>query len=277
MHGLVLVLGLALFALPVLAIVAPRVRRPAAAALALVALGCMGVALVFASEGESLTARITHTFVAYEGRRIAPKTFSVEEVSGPAWRWVALAAAWALGWAAWARRVAAARHAPRVFGAPLALAWGGSALLLALQKAPAPEPLTTGLFGLPATAPATLAAVFAAAILLGRRCERVWHPFLYMALFTYLVHLPLAIFSTLATRGQWGTYLDVHTVDFVADPMTRTPVELDPGSTTQLWVVAWFPLLVLWPGLTWMSGGGLSFAVWMFRHAPEPVADSKRR
>lgn len=274
MHALVTALGLALFAAPVVVIVAPRARRPTAVLLLLVALAC--AASSAAAAGEVATARITHTFVAYEGNRITPKAFEVEQVSGPAWRWGALCALWALAWAAYAWRAAGRASTARVFGAPLALAWLGSALLLALQKAPAPEPLSTGLLGLPPAAPATLGAVLAAAVLLGRRCERAWHPFLYMALFTYLVHLPLAIFATLATRGHWGTYLDVHAVDFVADPMTRTPVELEPGSTSQLWVVAWFPLLALWPGLTWMSGGGLSFAVWMFRHAPKETSSGPR-
>ena len=263
MSALLPVLALLLFVGPPAAMIAPALRRPVAVSLALAAL--LGLVLAVAAGGETATLTVTHAFLAFSGQELAPKDFIVAEASAPGWQWPVLVAVFAASWSLWAWL----RPAPpgRPVLTAVAFAWSGSACLLGLQLLAAPEVLAMGL-ALPSVPPfeiVLLPAMLAASIGLGRAGTGIPTYVLTLSLVIALAHLPLAIFGTLATRMELGTYLDVHAIDFVAHPILRTPAELEAGSTEQLTLLVWLPQLLMWPALTMLSAGGAGFCALMLQ------------
>lgn len=269
LNPLAALLILNLFGLPALALVLPRARPAVALLLLLTAAGLLAAAVDAGTTARSLT--VTHTFVAYVDQDMQPKDFVIETVAAPGWQWAALAAAWALGWALWSWR-SGRRDAPApaaAFVHALTLAWLGTALVLAWQKLAAPGAVALGLLpAVPPIEPALLGGTLAAGVLLAQRSERIGPVFAYLSLFIAAARLPIAMFGTLATQRGWGTYLDVRSIDFIANIATQQPTELAPGSTEQLLWTLWFPQLLLWPGLSMMSAGSVAFAVWLIRRHP---------
>jgi hypothetical protein len=256
-------LALVLFGVPFLGLVAPATRRFAAVVLAGAALALL--ALAIRGRGGEAALTVTHACAAYVGSDVVSKTFVVDEASAPAWQWPAVAALWAALWATWA--AGGSRRRPRPIAGPIYLAWGGAAFLLALQKLAAPAPLALGLdlAPLPPFELALWPAMLAAAILLARRETRVLTFVAHLSVTIELAHLPLAIFGTLATRQELGTYLDVHTIEHIANPLTQMSLPLEPKSEAQLAWLVWIPQLIVWPGLTMLSAGGAGFAALMLR------------
>ncbi|MHC4079312.1 MAG: hypothetical protein ACYTGW_19430 [Planctomycetota bacterium] len=245
-----------------LACLRPGARRPVAALLLVLAVAALSHAILAGDAPRTLT--ITSTTQAYKELDVVRKEFVLDEVTAPAWRWGLLCAMFALGWAAWAWRYRDAGVAARpshAFGAPLALAWTGLALILLLQKAAAPEGLLVPFDLGPdrVLVPATLAA----ALLLALAAPRILHMVLYLSLYIGVTRVALGIFATLATQQQWGTHLDVHSIDFIATPIRAVPLELLPGSTPQLSWLVWVPHMLIFPAIYMMSLGGIGFGVMM--------------
>lgn len=259
-------LTLVLFVAPGLALATTRARRPVAAML-----GLTGAALAVAAVlgGDARTLDVTHAFAAYEGSEMVPRSFTIEQTTAPGWQWAALCAAWCWLWAGWCWRTAGNDLAQsNAVAGPLLLAWGGSALILGLQKLAAPAPVALGLdLGpLPPFEVALLPAMIAAAIGLARG-RKLIHLILLLTICVAMAHLPLAIFGTIATREELGTYLDVHGIDLIANPLTRVSTPLEPKSSEQLGWLIWAPQLLMWPAFSVLSAGGAGFAAWMmFRH-----------
>lgn len=166
---------------------------------------------------------------------------------------------------AWRSRPGAPISRPLV--GPLCLAWGGSALLLGLQKLAAPANLALGL-DLPPLPPFEL-VVWPAMLAAGLRLASV-HPGVLpvlgqLSIGIALAHLPLALFGTFATQQGWGTYLDVHGIEHIANPFTQVSTPLEPRSNEQLAWLVWTPQLVMWPAFTMLSAGGAAFGAVMFR------------
>lgn len=263
MNLLATALALILLLAPGAALVTPRARRVAAGLLGLGALVCAG--LVLSGVGGEAELIVTHSFAAYVGADIVSKAFTVDTVVAPAWQWPALCFLWAAAWALWARRASIPAGSLRPLPGPLLLAWGGSALLLGLQKLAAPAPLSLGL-DLPPVPPFELAvwpAAVAAAVRLAAYHKAVLVVLTQLSVFIALAHLPLAILGTLATQHEFGTYLDVHGIDHIANPFTRVSTPLEPGSTPQLAWLVWAPQLVMWPAFAMLSAGGVGFAAVM--------------
>ncbi|MDP6928589.1 MAG: hypothetical protein QF412_02695 [Planctomycetota bacterium] len=259
-------IGLSAFFVPFLAITTPSARRLAGGFLAL--LGALLLVITFTGRFETIELIITHNFVAYDGQRPAPKDFVVDTAQAPAWQWAAIALVWCFLWALWAAHRSRSQGTAHPFGAPLVLAWGGSALVLALEKSAAPATIALGIGPISRLEFAVIPATVAAALLLAQRSKDFAPLILNLSIFIALARLPLAIFGTFATTHRWGTSLDVHSIDFIANVFTQTPLELLPGSSQQLTWVLWVPQLLVWPAFTFMSAGGIGFAALMFRRAP---------
>ncbi len=172
--------------------------------------------------------------------------------------WGLLVAVFALAWAAWAWHNRD-QGPSGAFGAPLALAWTGLALILLLQKAAAPAALLVPFDLSPdrVLVPATLAA----ALRLASGAPKILHMVLYLSLYLGVTRVAMGIFATLATQQEWGTHLDVHRIDFIA--ARGVPLELAPGSAQQLSWLVWFPHMLILPAIYMMSFGGIAFAVMM--------------
>lgn len=268
-------LGLALPILIGMAILGTRFRLAVGGILVLLA-----ALAAFQSVREGQTPRtlvVRSATAAFEESEIRNKVFSRPPVSAPGWRWGAIGALFCGLWAAWAFLSRDRRSRP--LGAPLALALGGVATVLALEAAAAPEALVgllpLNLLGavlnldLVDTIPWLGSVV--AGCLFGLTAPRKRDFFLGNLLFQYLVHLPLAAFATLATVGKWGTRLDLHTVDYIANVLIGRPVELAPGSTQQLTFLVWIPHLLTLPWMGFLSASGIGFAVMMFHRHPAPA------
>jgi hypothetical protein len=264
------VLALVLFALPAVVLAAPAIRRPVGFALGVAAAILMALAVGGAGETRELT--VTHAFAAYVGSVIESKRFVIETVTAPGWRWAALGAAWALAWATWAirrgRRPLAVVRWPLV--GPVAAAWGGAALILGFQKTAAPAPLALGLdiATLPHFEIALWPAMVAAAFVLAAGRPTIPQFVFLLTIAVALAHLPLAIVGTLFTYNELGTSLDVHSIDHIANPLTRLSTPLEPKSHEQLAWLIWTPQLLMWPALTMLSAGGAGFAAVMAQREP---------
>ena len=255
--------ALALFLGPLVALTLPARRRAAAAVLALTAGSLAATAVLEA--GAERTLDVTYSFAAYVEQEVKAVDFVVDTASAPGWQWALLAAAWALLWAIWAWRVGD-RLAHTLFG-PAALAWGGSALVMGLQKLAAPTQLAMGL-GIPMVPPFELAVwpgVLACMVLLARHDPKVLPFILYATLCATLAHTPLAVFGTYATKNEWGTALDVHVIDHIANPLTRVSTPLEAKSEEQIAWLVWAPQLIVLPALSMMSAGSIGFATLMAR------------
>ncbi len=238
------------------ACVRPRTRKRLAAFL--LVLGLLALTQSLLAGGDPRTLDITTTYTAYQGMQVAPKDFLVDQATAPAWAWGLLCGIFALAWAAWAWRH---RESPpsTPFGAPLALALSGCALIFLLEKAAAPIGLVSP-FAL-GQDKALLPATLAAAVLLTRQRPRVLEVILGLSLFVATTRMALALFATLASQGAWGTHVDVSTIEFVA--VGTQPVEFEPGSLKQWWWLIAVPDLVVFPAIYMMSVGGIAFAVMM--------------
>ena len=169
-------LTLLLFLGPFFVIVWRRSRTAVAGLLGLAAAGLAVAAITGSGTDAQLT--VTHAFMAYEGQDTISKRFVVDEVTAPGWQWAVPCLAWVLGWAAWAvlRRNATGERHRLPLVAPLILAWGGCALILALQKTAGPATLALGLDipGVPPFEVALLPAILAAAIQLAKTCPKAY-------------------------------------------------------------------------------------------------------
>ena len=249
-----------------LAITDPRGRSSMAIVLGVLALAGLVAALLAVLAGfEQRSLTVTATFPAYDELIIVPTAFPVDQVTAPAFLWALLIAGYAGAWALWARSTRPGQTSGP-FTLPLVLAWTGTALLLLLQKSAAPAILVQPAGVDRVLWPATLAA----GLILAHRCERVVHLILYLSLFIALGRLPIAIFSMLASKGQWGTTLDISSITLFANPVIQQPIEVLPGSTEQhLWLI-WLQHLVMMPGIYMMSTGGIAFSRYLFlKHAPQ--------
>jgi hypothetical protein len=238
-------------------------RRHAVRFLAVLgATALVAAALALGSERSLL---VTHPFPAFEGQSIRTKAFPIESVAAPG-QWYGLcAAAFCFGWAAWLGRLVRTRRDVDPFWAPLVLGWSSTALVLALEKAAAPEGLVAPL----AFDRGLLPASSCAAVLLAIRCRSVFLTLSWLSLFVSLSRLPIAVFGTLATRHGWGTSLDVHSMRVFANPFMQWPVEVQPASFEQLGWLVWAPQLLILPAIYMLSVGGVAFAVSMFVLHPE--------
>ena len=258
-------LALSLFLAPAAAAMSPRATRGAAAVLGLSAAICAILALRGASSQAAL--QVTHSFAAFEGSDIVSKQFVTAEASAPARQLPALCARRAIQLALQARRARPEIRMNWPTAGPLLLAWGGSAMLLGLQHLAAPAPLALGL-NLPPLPPFELAvwpALLAAALRLANRHRNLLPVLGQLSITVALAHLPLALFGTLATHHEWGTYLDVHRIDHIANPFTQMSTPLEPKSNEQLAWLVWTPQLVMWPAFSMLSTGGAAFAAVMIR------------
>ena len=78
--------------------------------------------------------------------------------------------------------------------------------------------------------------------------------------------------GTLATRGEWGTHLDVHGTTYFVPPGGGTSIgEIDvtPGSSEQLFWLLWAPHLIVYPLFYSMSTGGIAFLRLMWQRQRE--------
>ncbi|MEM7201722.1 MAG: hypothetical protein AAF628_15745 [Planctomycetota bacterium] len=255
------------FAGPSLALIHRRTAPPAALALAAAAV-TFAVLSIRGAAAEA-TLEVTHEFAAFVGSDIRSKQFVVDRATAPGWLGPGIAALWTAAWAALAWHFGRTQRpgGPHPYLGPLLHCWTGSAIVLLLQKTAAPAPLALGL-QIPSLSPFAAVvwpAILAASLRLANQSSRVIPFVLNLSLFVSLAHLPLAFVGTLATRGAWGTYLDVRAIDFIANPLTQVPVELVPGSTEQLAWLVWVPQLLVWPSISMLTAGGLGFAALMAR------------
>jgi hypothetical protein len=243
----------------------PRLRRRVAAGLIGVGVAC---GIVMATQGASTrTLEITHRFSAYVELQVRSKTFPIETVTadGSLWALIGL-----LFCGLWAAAVLLVGARVRAFAVPLGLAWTGVACQLLLEKAAAPAILVAPFDLAPDRVlfPATLACAF----LLARKGRKILHLFLYLSLFIAVTRLPIALFGTLATRGEWGTHLDVHRTVFFVPPGGATsigPIEVAAGGTEQLFWLIWAPHLIVYPLFYMMSAGGFAFLRLMWQRQKE--------
>jgi hypothetical protein len=225
--------------------------------LAILTAVCAAVFLTADSAAEA-TLEITHKFAAFVGNRLNYKDFPIETVRASAGAWGAPAAGFAALWAAivWIVRPRPdrARREVHPFWLPILLGWTGCALILALEKAAAPMDLVTPYPFDRVLFPATLAA----ALLLAVRCRTLLLTFSWLSLFVALSRIPLAIVGTFATRDEWGTSLDVHSIVHFGDPIRQQPVIVEAGSNVQLGWLIWVPNLIVFPAIYMCSAGGVA-------------------
>ena len=112
-------------------------------------------------------------------------------------------------------------------------------------------------------------AMFAVAIRLAQGSRGLAQIVFQLVICIALAHLPLAIFGTLATKQELGTYLDVHSIDHIANPLTRVSTPLEPKSNQQLGWLIWAPQLMMWPAFALLSASGAGFAAWMLHRHPK--------
>lgn len=249
------------FAAAAASIVLPRQRFWGAVVLGFAA-AAFAVEAILAGTAER-TLTLTTSFAAYSGNQIEQKEFVLGTEQAPAFAWAAVQSAACLTWALWCllRAPAPGRELRvRPFGAPLVLVLGGMALVLVLEKLAAPAGIVSPLPLERAALPGTIAA----AVVLARSGRKLPATLGTLSIFIGLSRLPVAIFGTIATRQQLGTSLDVHTLDFFANPLSRMTVEVAPGSTEQLAWLVWAPQLVVMPAIYMLSTGGIAFAVHMY-------------
>ncbi len=230
----------------------PRARWPGVLLLAGAGV-CAALAVAEGSPARSLDIVLEHP--AFVGNQVEPKAFLIETTEAPGYAWGLASALFCLvlGLAALAQLPA---RTPQLW--PFVLAWGGIALALALEKLAAPAAVVAfRLHG------ACWLATIVAAVTLARTRPRLIVYAAVLLLLTTLIWLPAAVFGTLATRAHWGTSLDVHSIEFCAHRLARTPLTLEPGSTQQLWYLVWAPLLMVFPLVTWISAGGVGFLLLM--------------
>jgi len=224
-------------------------------AILLAVLGVLGVLGAVVEGGAERTLEVVHTHPAYVANEVVSKDFPVETTRAPGYaHWLA-GAAFCLVLAGLGFAGLPARWP---FGWAIALAYGGTALALVLEK-----------FAAPAAAVAFrregsiwLAAVLTAVAL----AEAHRNVFVYAAVLLLMIDvlwLPSAAFSTVATLHELGTSLDVHGIEYCAHRLAGTPLELVPKSAEQLWYLVFAPLLVVYPVLTWLSAGGIGFLALM--------------
>ncbi len=249
------------------ALARPTARPLAAAILGLSALGALIGALVYGGGERQL--EITHSFVAFVGNEIRDKAFPIETCSAPGSYWLLAWTAFALPWAAWAwlSRVRSDSNHPgsHPFWTPLLMALSGCALILVWEKVAAPADLVRPASFDRILVPASLAAV----ILLAQRCQAFLLTLSWLILFISICRLPLALFSTLASQRQWGTSLDIHSIQVFANPFVQYPVEVSAGSSEQFTWLIWAPQLIIYPSLYMLSFGGVAFAAVMFVTHPK--------
>jgi hypothetical protein len=230
------------------------------------AIACAGLAVAAGTAERSLD--VVHQHPAFVGNQIETKDFPIETATAPGFAWglaSALACALLAGvvWTGLPRR--------RPVGYAILFGWLGIALALGLEKLAAPpDVLALRMHG------AAWLASIAAAVALARTRIRLVPFAAILLLIITVIWLPSAIFGTLATRGAWGTSLDVHSIEFCAHRLAGTPLTLTPGSAEQMWYLLWAPLLVVFPLLCWMSGGGVGFLVLMARREDAARADDKK-
>ncbi len=230
----------------------PRARWPGLLLL-LGAVACAAIAVAEGSSPRSLDIVLQHP--AFVGNQVESKDFLIETTDAPGYAWGLASALFCLVLSLTALAQLPAR-VPQLW--PFLLAFGGIALALALEKLAAPAAVVAfRLHG------ACWLATIVAAVTLARSRPRLIAYAAVLLLVTTLIWLPAAVFGTLATHAQWGTSLDVHSVEFCAHRLARTPLTLQPGSTQQLWYLVWAPLLMVFPLVTWISAGGVGFLLMM--------------
>ncbi|MCA8956042.1 MAG: hypothetical protein KDC87_08205 [Planctomycetes bacterium] len=259
MPVLLAVLQIAAVAAIAVATVLPRARTAVGVVLVGAALASGAAALLGAGAPRTLT--VSHRFSAYVGLQVEHREFPIETTLAPGWVWGAVAAGFCLAWALWAFRQRGGGPS-RAFGAPLLLAWSGSACLLVLEKAAAPAALLAPFDLAPDRVmfPATLAG----ALLLGRPRRRMVELLLYLVLWIAVTRLPLAVFGTVATRAALGTHLDVHATTYFVPPGTGVGIEVEPAAAQQLLWMVWIPHLLMMPFVYLLSTGGFAFLARMW-------------
>ncbi len=235
-----------------------RLRRVCAVGLLAAALGCV-VGALMAGDGQR-ELEIVFNFSAYVGNDLAQKDFPIEttRAGASAWFWAAglFCALWAA--ALWVLRPRAGRAAGRThpFWVPMFVCWTGCAWTLWLEKLAAPADLVRPMGFDRTLFPMTVTA----ALLLAERCRAVLLTFSWLSLFVSMSRIPIALFGTFATRGEWGTSLDVHSVEHFANPLVKRTVSVEPGSQEQLMWLIWSGHLLILPALYMMSTGGIALA-----------------
>ncbi len=247
------------------ATVAPDLRLKAIGALLVLAIGC-GIGVAVAGVGDR-TLEINHLFSAYVEMQVQSKEFVIETVTASRAVWLTICVGFCGFWVVVLRL---SRDSARAFGVPLLLAWSGVALQLLLEKSAAPSILLSPFDLAPDRVlfPATLAGAY----LLAKSGRKILHVFLYLSLFIAVTRLPLAVFGTLATRGEWGTHLDVHGTVFFVPPGGATTVgsiEVEAGGAEQLFWLIWAPHLIVYPFFYMMSTGGFAFLKMMWERQKE--------
>ena len=229
--------------------------------LAVFAVGIAALVASFVEGSADRTLEVSHRFMAEVGLNVENKEFPIETVTAPGWHWGALAAAFCFLWALALRLGSAAEPGTaRALAGPLLLGFSGALLQLGFEKAAAPMELLAP-FDL-ALERALFPATVLGSMLLARPGRKVLHLVLYLTLFIAVTRLPIALFATLATRGEWGTHLDVHGTTVFVPPGGGTSIggiETEPGSTEQLFWLVWAPQLVLYPMVYMMSAGSAAF------------------
>ncbi|MSR37959.1 MAG: hypothetical protein EXS02_03875 [Planctomycetes bacterium] len=91
--------------------------------------------------------------------------------------------------------------------------------------------------------------------------------FLLLSLGLVLQRLPLAIFSKLASDGNWGTSLDIHKVVDVVHPLTKLQFKprLTPGCSDQQFWLIWAEHVLAYPAFYLLSFTGIAFAAYMIQ------------
>ncbi|MCA8941859.1 MAG: hypothetical protein KDB80_04800 [Planctomycetes bacterium] len=250
------------------ALLRPVYRGRVAVGTALLAVVAAVSALVVAGD-QPRTLEVTHKFSAYVGNELGNKDFPIETTEAPAAAWLLLVAGFLALWTVvlWLLRPRPGREPGTMhpFWVPMVLAWTSSALVLGLEKTAAPSELVRffafdrGLFF----------TTVAAAVLLAERCRSVFLTLSWMSLFVTLTRLPLALFGTFATRHEWGTSLDVHSIEHFANPLVQRTVSVEPASTEQLAWLIWAPHLLVLPALYMMSTSGFALGRLLFLKGAE--------
>ena len=253
-------LGLTLLFVGFLGIANCRLRRPMA--MVLLATSAWAGYLAFAAQGSTRHLRVTTQHAAFVENDLGSKTFTIEDVTAPGPQWAVLAAASAMLLAS-VLFAAGRRTLPAATTASL-YAWAGFALVLGFEKSAAPAELV----GWPAIEACAGFGTLVFAVLCARPGLRPLAFFARMIVFASAVRVPIALFGTWATQHQKGTHLDVHRIDFIANPITQTSLDVVPGSAEQLAWLIWVPQLVVHPVFTFFVAGGIGFAILMFLQHP---------
>ena len=256
-------------------LVVPTWRGRIAAGVAVVAVAALVAAL---AGPESRTLEVVHRYAGYDQLDYGLQSQVVDSVQADGLWWGLVVAVFLGLWALVLRATAVAPgqvvplgHRMHPFFAPLLLAWSGCAAVLLLEKTAAPAGLVDPI----PLERALLPAAIAACALLARQLKSFFVVFLWLALFVTAARLPIAAFGTWATYEGFGTSLDAHTIETIANPFGDPPfpMELEPGSREQLTWLVWAPQLLILPALYMLSLAGIAFAVVMFVTHPKTNAD----